>query len=311
MTNFRSQAIISCFLAQAIWGAAGPLVKIILETVPPFTLLFLRCLFATIILGLVYHLKIKSRIPPLTFKEKLKISIVGLFGVFGNIALYFMAQRLTSVSDAWIIASTGTIFVVLYSFFFLRERLAKSVYFGVILAFFGSLIIIGAPIFQIGQGSLWGNFLMLLATLSGVISYLMTKKLVNKYSPFVLVYYFFLASLFATLPFFLWELYAAPALFSNFTFTEWSVLAYLVLGSSILAYFFSNYGLKHLCASVAVAIGYFSVIVSIGLSIIFFNERPTPYFWLGAVFIIIGLFFVETQHSKHPVHRIIKHFSKK
>lgn len=172
----HAKAILAVFGSQVIWGIAGPLVKIVLGEVPPFGLLFLRLLFATSILFVIFELKFVKKMPAATSAEKKDIFWAGFLGVFVNIALYFVGQRLTTVIDAWVITSTSTLFIIAYSFFFLQERLAKTAYLGAAIAFLGTLVIIGTPIFELGSGSVAGNLLMLASTLAAVASYLITKK---------------------------------------------------------------------------------------------------------------------------------------
>jgi len=300
----RTKAIIATLGAQVIWGIAGPLVKVVLGSVPPFGLMFLRFLGASIILFIIYELKLAKTQPEMTREDKKNIFLAGFFGVFVNIALYFWGQQLTTVIDAWVITSAGTLFVIILSYFFLKEHLTKVVYLGAAISFIGTIIVLGDGIFQFGRGGLLGNLAILGATLSAAISYLLTKKLVEKFSPLVLTYYFFLTSLVFSLPLFLLEYFQNPTWLSSLSSQSLLIIGYLILGSSIGAYYLSNLGLKHLSASLAATIGYSSVVIAIGLSIIFLHEKPTEFFIIGTSLIAIGLFLAETRHPSHPIHKL-------
>lgn len=242
--------------------------------------------------------------PEKTFTDKKNIFLAGFFGVFLNIVFYFPGQRLTTVIDAWVIASTGTLFVVILSYFVLKERLSKIVYTGVALAFIGTLIILGESLIDLGKGSLFGNILMLGATLSGAISFFFTKKVIDKFSPLTLTYYWFLIGLAFSFPLFLWEYFQNAIWMTAISWQSIGILSYLVLGSSIASYYLSNFGLKYLSPSLAATIGYSSAVIAISLSIIFLKEKPTPFFIIGTAIIIIGLFLAETRHPSHPIHRL-------
>lgn len=291
--------MIDLLAAQIIWGAAGPLVKIILADIPPFGLMFLRFLFATLILFVIYEIKYVKTLPPISRGDLKDIFIAGFLGVFINIALYFPAQKLTSVIDAWVIASTGVLFVIGYSFFVLGERLSKIVYLGVVLAFLGTLVIIGNPILGVGSGSLLGNILMLGSTLAGAGSFFAYKRLVAKFPPLALTYFSFLISLPLALPFFLWEYWQNPTWLSSLSPQNIAILAYLVIGSSIVAYTLQGRGLIRLSASLAATAGYLSPVVSIGLSIIFLHEQPTRFFVIGTSLVALGLMLAETRHKRY------------
>ncbi len=292
------KALLATFAAQTIWGIAGPLVKVTLDNFPPFSLLFIRSLFATCLLFIIYELKLVKHEPKKTPLDKRNLFLTGVLGVFLNIAFYFWGQKLTTVSDAWIITSSGTIFVVLWSYFFLKERLQKHVYLGIGVAFIGTLVIIGSPLLAAGQGSLLGNILMLGATLAGAASYFLIKDLAKKFSPLVIAYYSFLISVILSVPFFLWEFWQNPSWITSLTSRDYLVALYLILASSIAAYYLSNYGLKRLSASLAATIGYWSPIIAIGGGVIFLKEQLTISFIIGSLLVVVGLILAETRHRK-------------
>jgi len=297
--NSRSKAILATLGAQIIWGFAGPLVKIVLGDVPPFGLMFLRFLFTAIILFIVYEIKYVKTLPNMSFQDKKDIFIAGFFGVFINIALYFPGQKLTSVIDAWVITSAGTLFVIAISYLFFKERLPKIVYFGAIIAFIGTLVIVGNPIFNLGSGSVLGNVLMLGSTLAGVIGFFSYKHLVAKFHPLVITYFAFLISVPLSLPLFLWEYWQNPLWLGSMSLQSVSILGYLIIGSSIGAYTLQSVGLKHLSPSLAATLGYTSAVISVGLSILFLHEKPTEFFMIGTALVILGLILAETRHRKY------------
>lgn len=296
----RARAIAATILAQIIWGVAGPLVKITLDNVPPFTLMFFRFLLVSLILFPVYEFKLQPLAKLKTAKDKRDIILVGLFAVFLNITLYFVGQKLTTVIDAWVITSTATPFVILLSYLVFKERLAKTVYFGAILAGIGSLIVVGTPLLSFGSGSTLGNLLMLGSTLSGAIPYFLIRRLVaQKYDPLLLTYYFFLTAMILSLPLFLWEYFQNPSLLAAIKPQSLFVIGYLALGSSIASYSLQNYGLKFLSPSIAATLGYTSAVLAIGLSIIFLHEPITPFFIFGTTLVVIGLILAETRHRRY------------
>lgn len=312
LTNWH-KGILFTFIAHIIWGVSAPLVKIVLDDIPPISLLFLRSLFTVIILFPIFELKLLPELKkntlvtkkgliydifPLTKPEMKDMFLAGFLGVFLNISLYFWAQTRTTVIDAWVIASSGTIFLVIYSYFFLKERLAGKVYFGVGLAFIGTLVIIGSPIFSFGKGDILGNFLMLGSTICAIASFVVLKKLITKFNPLLIVFYTFLLTLIMTTPLFIFEFIKNPFWMTSLSQVDLLIVAYLVFGSSIFAYVFSNAGLKFLPASISSTLGYSSTIIAVALSIIFLKESPTFFFLIGSGIIIAGLLLVETRHKK-------------
>lgn len=304
LSNWQ-KGVAAVLVAQVIWGIAGPLVKIGVTDIPPFSLLFLRCLLASLILFPFFERQLKKE-PAMTWEDKKNIFLAGFIGVFVNIGLYFWGQQKTSVIDTWVIISSGTIFLVIYSYFAVRERLAKITYAGIFLAFIGTLVVIGTPILSVGRGGVFGNILILGSTIAASYSYLVIKDLMKKFSVVTVTYYSFLVSLPFALPFFLWEFWQKPGWIAGLNSTDWLIVAYLVLGSSIAAYVLDNFGLKFIPASIASTIGYASAVISIALSIIFLHEKLTPFFAAGAILVALGLFLAEMRHPNSPLHRLRK-----
>jgi drug/metabolite transporter (DMT)-like permease len=293
----RHKAILATILAQSIWGFAGPFVKVALNTAPAISFLFLRCLFATIILFIIYEIKFAKTYAKIPWPDKRDLFLAGFTGVFLNTIFYFVGQQLTTVSDAWIITSAGTIFVVVYCYFFEKERLPKTTYLGVGIAFLGTLVIIGSPILHAGSGSLTGNVFMLASTIAGASSYMIIKRLIDHIDPFVIAYYSFLWTTVLMIPLFLWDFTKNPTWLGQISPAEIGILIFLVVASSIIAYNLSNWGLRYLSASISATIGYWSPIIAIGLSIAFLGEKPTVFFAIGSIITIFGLILTETRHK--------------
>lgn len=296
--NSWYKAVTATLLAQIIWGVAAPLVKIELDSIPPFSLVFLRSLFTVLVLFPFFEFKLHPLQPPLTSNDKKTIFLAGFTGVFLNLLFYFTGQQLTTVIDTFVIISAGTPLILIYSYFFEKERLNKLSYLGSLLAFIGTLTIIGSPILSFGSGSLLGNTLALFATISACASYIFIRRLMTKFDPLLLTFYFFLISLIFSLPLMLWEFLQNPYWMAGINNSNLIILAYLVLGSSISAYYLTNLGLKHLPASLSSTVGYVSTFIAVLLSITFLREKPTIFFLLGTLLIIAGLILAETRHRR-------------
>lgn len=303
LSNWQ-KALFATLIAQSIWGAGGPLVKIALGNLPPFGFLFLRSLLTCLVLFPIYEFKLFKIQPEITTKDVINIFLAGFLGVFVNIALYFWGQQLTTVTDAWIITSVGTIFILIYSYIFLHERLNRVVYIGVVISFIGALVIIGEPLLTAGKGNTFGNLLMLGATIAAALSYFPLKELIPKFHALSLAFFQFFITMILTIPLFLLEFSQNPYWLSQISSSSVLILIYEVIGSSILAYALSNWGLKFLPASLSSAVGYAATIIAVGLGIIFLHEHLTFFFILGSLLIALGLFLAESRHPSHPINKL-------
>src|SRR3989344_934022 len=161
----HQKGILALIVANIIWGAASPIFKFALQNISPFTLAFIRFYGATLILlPFAYpYLKIHK-------KDYLKIFWLSFFGVTVNISFFFLGLKYAPSINAPIIASSGPIFIYLFSIFLLKEKPHYKVFIGLTISLIGVLLIIGQPILT-GEldGQLIGNLLLIVAMLSSVI----------------------------------------------------------------------------------------------------------------------------------------------
>ena len=181
--------ILALIIANMIWGAGSPIFKLALTNVPIFTFIFIRFFFASLIF-LPFVFKIKQKI---SAKDYLNIFLAALIAITIHIPLYFLGLEKTQSINAPIIASASPVFLFFLSILFLKEKLIFRVFYGMLVSFFGVLIIILSPLVtsktvNIGV-SLEGNLYLVAATVTSIIAVLIHKKILDRINPFVFVFW--------------------------------------------------------------------------------------------------------------------------
>jgi drug/metabolite transporter (DMT)-like permease len=101
-------------------------------------------------------------------------------GIF--LALHFVfwihSLQMTSVASSVILVSTTPFFVAIFSLLWLRERLHRSLWIGIVCTVTGSVLIAGMDR-RFSNASLWGDLLALLGALMAG-GYLLTGRLVRR-----------------------------------------------------------------------------------------------------------------------------------
>src|SRR3990167_9438835 len=113
ISNFK-KAVIALIAVNIIWGAAAPVFKWALTDIHPYTLAFLR--FALPALILFPFLRGKLKVHP---KDYLSVILIGFFGITVNITFFFQGLLKSPSINAALIASSGPVFIILFSLFFL------------------------------------------------------------------------------------------------------------------------------------------------------------------------------------------------
>ena len=148
-------------LAASLWGGAYVASKFILDVVPPFTLLFLRYLFAGVLLYLwcrVDGLSLECR------RDWKDMARIGFYGYFLSIAAQFAGTMLSSAHLGAVITSLSPVFQSAFAVWLLREPMSRKQKAATGIALLGVLLIVGMP--QEGEAdNLWANLFLLAAAL--------------------------------------------------------------------------------------------------------------------------------------------------
>ena len=115
-----------------IWGYTFPVIKNVLELIPPFTFLTYRFLLASSVIFLIFQKKLKR----ITLQTVSKGFLLGLFlfiGYFGQTA----GTQFTTATKTAFITGISVVLVPVFSFFWIREKIGFNSIIGVALAMAG------------------------------------------------------------------------------------------------------------------------------------------------------------------------------
>ncbi len=299
--------IIALIIANIIWGAAAPLFKFALTNIPPFTLAFIRFFFA----GLLFIPLIINRHYTITKRQLLNICIGAFFSISINIGFFFLALPKTVSINAPIIASGQPIFIFILSVLFLKEKLHKRVFLGILLSFFGVLVIILSPLLlnhgttlAQKESALEGNLYLVIATIGSVLQILINKKVLREVNFRIVTTISFLFGALSFIPFIYPELQVWS--FSHLDLHGWVGIIFGVFFSSALGYGLFMYGVSKIEAQEVGIFTYIDPVIAILIAIPLLGEHPSPLFFFGSVLVFIGILIAEKRLHWHPVHRVFK-----
>lgn len=142
MPNKKMLPILASTAAFIIWGLNTPLVKISLETVPSFLILFVKFSFGALVFGMLARKQRRHVIANL----RLRIIIATLFGYVLTTIMFYQGIKLTGGLNASLLYLLAPLFLYFFSIKFLRERYNSKLLVGVISGLFGAALIISAPL---------------------------------------------------------------------------------------------------------------------------------------------------------------------
>ena len=157
-----------------IWGTSFYFIKILVEDLGPWGVVFVRCSLGALTLLLIILMKRKSfNIKDLPWKS---LMIVGLFNAFIPWGLIALSETKISSSLASIVNATTPIWTSVIGVLIFSITLTFKQWFGVVVGFIGILILVDLNFTQLFGENLIGMGTMIVATLCYGFSSQFTKR---------------------------------------------------------------------------------------------------------------------------------------
>lgn len=179
-TTNNVRAVLAILATTLFWGLSYSSTKVLLESLLPAQIAFLRLILAVLVLGTAFFVT-RNRI---VAKADLPRVIAG--GVFGTF-LYFIFEnnglRFTTAGTGSLIIATIPVLNVLAGALFFKEKNTISRWLGVVLSFFGVYLIIhSGSDGALSIANLRGNLLVFGAACSWVVYTRINEPLMEKYN---------------------------------------------------------------------------------------------------------------------------------
>jgi drug/metabolite transporter (DMT)-like permease len=261
----------------------------------PMQIIFLRVL-GTLLISWIIQLSIKElRVLKIDRADYPRLILSSLLGVAINQMMFFTGLNHTTPVDAAIINSANPILVLVFAAWILKERIGKSRLGGILLGATGALmlILLGNPLL-LNSGHLTGNMFILVNTASWSLYLVLSKPLMVKYNPFVMMRWMFLIGFIGVFPFSIKQ--ALEIDFGSFDTYTWFAILYIIIGTTFMAYFFITYSLKRLSSSVVAYYTYIQPVIVAVIGIIVFAERVSWVKIVSALLVFAGIYFVTRRN---------------
>ncbi len=222
----------------------------------PSAFIFLRILGAGLLFWIIKFF-IKEKIQK---KDFTLLAIGGLLGVATNQLLFFHGLNLTSPIDASIIITAVPVMVLIFSVFFLKEKLTSNKILGIFIGGVGAILLIAYGNKSGGTSSVLGNIYIFLNSVSYALYLVLIKPLMKKYRPLTVISWVFLFGFIFMLPFGLPDVIKTN--FYAFTLNTYLTVAFVIIGTTFLTYLLNIYALTKVSPSVNGSYIYLQPVIS-------------------------------------------------
>ncbi len=280
-------------VASSIWGGMYVVVKVVVSVIPPLELVWLRYLVAMIallVIGLItkQNWRIRKR-------DIMLIVAIGFIGYAISIVAQEIGTMLSTAQMGAIITSSTPVFMVIFAWLILKERVTLKQGISIVLATMGVFLIIGVGNFELS--SKLGGIALLIAALTWALMSVLVMRVPSDYSQIVIITYSILVALILLTPFVLPRLpdldmaqLAHPKI--------WGGILYLGVVSTAGGFLLWNRGLQLLNVSSGGLFFFFQPLVGTFLGWLLLEETIGVMFWIGATLILTGVLFVIMEKKR-------------
>ena len=261
--------------------------------VPPVSLGFWRWTIVFILLIPFFYKPILKNIK--YFKsEFLKLFFLGFTGCCLCSIFPYVAGKTTTVLNMSLIYTSSSIFIVMLSTFFYKEKITFLQSFGFLFAFIGVLVVIsnGKLTTLLNLDFVEGDIWILGAAVSWAlysVYVLHWKSKFDFFTKFTLIAFFGSLSL---LPFYLYEtFYLGDKLTVDSMSIFWILIA--AISPGIIAFTLYSKIQKYLGASITGFTLYLFVVYGAFYGIFFFDEKLYMSHYLGGALVLLGVYFAK------------------
>ena len=281
--------------ANFIFGINYVIAKGIMpDYLEPRAIILLRVVGAAIIFWIV---GIFSRKEKVNRKDLLKLGFVSFFGVALNQIMFFEGLNLSTPINASIIMVSIPILVLVFSHFFIGDKLTQNKVIGIFLGFAGAVfLILQSGNFIFSSDTFIGNIFILINASSYGLFLVLIKPFMVKYSPITIMKWVFLFGVIYVTPVSI--NLAISSDYSNIPVNIWLSIGFVILFTTVLAYLLNNYSLKTISPTIASAYIYLQPLIASVVALSLGKDSLSVEEVFAASLIFIGVYFVSFKKKR-------------
>lgn len=270
--------------AASIWGGMYVVSKVVLEIIPPFSLVSLRLLLGALTLAIVLLIR---GFPRLTRRQLLQVLVVGFIGYGISLSLQFLGTKLSTAANGSLVTSATPAFVLIFAWILLKEKITWLRLLALLLATLGVVAVIDPRSAQLNPDLFLGNVFLIGAALTWALYSVLVRRTTQNLDVLLFSLIAFLGGLPITVPAGAWEMETLGI--GEITVGVVGGVLFLGVISTALAMVLWNTAFAYVDASLASLTFFAQPVVGTLLGWLFLGERITPLFLLGGLLIGLGL----------------------
>ena len=279
------KTIPSIFFAAFVFSTLEVAGKLISGQLNAFQVTFIRFLIGAIVLFPFAIKEINKREISLKKDDILFLLVEGVLCIPVSMALLQLSVYFTKASTAAVVMSTNPIFMIIFSYFILSERINKRTIAAIVISFVGVMFIFNPLKLSY---DIKGMLIALLAAITFSLYSVLSKKRISKYGGYIFNFFSFL---FGDLVLLILLLIFKVPILQGVSLKNILVLIYMGIFITGLGYIFYLYAIEKTSAAISSFVFLIKPALAPILSVIILSESLSANMILGIMLIILGTFF--------------------
>ena len=281
---------LALFFANLIYALTFTLAKDVMpETISPIGFILLRVTGAMVLFHLIHFILVREKVKR---SDYLILILCGLFGVAINMSFFFLGLNYTTPIHAAVTMTSAPIIIFILAVIFHGEKKSPHRILGVVLGAIGAIILaVYGRKFETGNPHLaLGNLFVLINAFSYALYLTIVKPLMDRYHFITIMKWVFTVGFFAVLPFGYSDLLVVE--WAGISNKIWTEIAFVVVGTSFLAYMLNIYALKRLRTSTVGFYIYLQPVLATIVALILGSDKLDAIKILASLIIFTGVYLV-------------------
>ena len=281
---------LALFLANLIYAITFTFAKDVMpNTIQPLGFILVRVTGAMVVFQIIHRIWIREKVKREDYGI---IALCALFGVALNMMLFFKGLNFTTPIHASVTMTSTPIIVFILALFLKSEKAIPLRIVGVLLGAIGAIVLaVYGQDFELGNPHLaLGNFFVFLNALFYGLYLTLVKPLMKKYHFLTIMKWIFTIGFFVVLPFGFKDVQAVQ--WATIATKIWGEIAFIVFGTSVLAYLFNVYALSNLRASTVGFYIYLQPVLATFIALMLGSDQLNVVKIVAACIIFIGVYLV-------------------
>jgi len=277
-----------------IYGANYSIAKILMPAyIEPFGVILIRVIIGTVLYWLFAAISGSEKIQ--YKRDYLRFAGLAVVGVALNQLMFFKGLSMTSPISASVIMTISPISVLIVSYFVLKEKISKNKIIGIGLGSTGAVLLIGIDGFTMDSSTFIGNLFILTNAISFSLYLVFVKPLMHRYKAITVIKWVFLFGMFLVIPFGVEEFLAVN--WATLTTDAWLSLAFILIGTTFIAYLLNTWALQFVSPSVVGYYIYLQPVFATLVAIAFRGDDLTIEESIYALLIFAGVYLVSFKKT--------------